>query len=193
MTRVLRKSYLTANAINAFLANTPMRGLGGVALQAEAETGIAADILIGICGAETSYGAKGYATSKEFNNLTNWGVGDVTITSEARFKSFTDCLLKTAHYIKDRHLNPSNWRFKECVKAGLDPYSLEGIHAHYASDKNWVKSVLGCRADIMARQTSLVSMKQYAGGFLFDEPVDWTDRVYVVVGYASWKHDGRPL
>lgn len=192
MTRILRCSYLSGKALNAFLVSTPMKGLGNVLVAAELQTGIAADILVGICGAETSYGSRGYATDKSFNNLTDWGIGDVTKTSEAQFKSFSECLTNTALWLKQRFLDPTNWRYKKAVAAKLGPTSLEGVALNYASDKNWAKNVLACRADLMKRQPEDVCMKQYAGGFLFNEPVDWSNQNYLVVGYALWKYDGKP-
>jgi hypothetical protein len=186
---VLRKSYLTVAQCNLYLKDSPLKGFGAVFLKAEADTGIAADLMMAICKQESNLGRHNWSKAP-YHNCTNWGIGDVTVTGEGRFASFTECITNTFKWVKERHLNPSNWRYKKAVAAKLDPLSIEGVALNYASDKGWPAAINRIQKEILGFMPEEVSVKQEAVAKLkLVEPVDWNAPVSYLV-YAWILHKG---
>ena len=187
MATVLRKSYLTAALCNNYLIGSPLKGLGAVFIKAENDTGIAADLMMAICKQESNLGRHGWS-KPPYNNCTNWGIGDVTVTGEGRFASFTECITNTFKWVKERHLNPDNWRYKKAKAAGLDPLSIEGVGLNYASDKGWPAAVNRIQKEILTFMPEEATVKQDAVAELhLNEPVDW-DKPITYLTYAWIKH-----
>lgn len=190
MATVLRPSYLTVALCNNYLVGSPLKGFGAVFMKAEHDTGIAADLMMAICKQESNLGRHGWS-KPPYNNCTNWGIGDVTVTGEGRFASFTECIANTFKWVKERHLNPSNWRYKKAKAAGLDPVSVEGIGLNYASDKGWPAAVNRIQKEILTFMPEEISVKQestYDG--TFNVPVAW-DEPMTRLTYAWIRHKER--
>jgi len=141
---IIRKTDLTANDINKFLAGTPMAGLGDAFIAAEAETGGGADYWLAIACHESGKGTGGYAKAP-YSNLFSWGIHDSGPRPEGRFSSFADCIKSVTADLTAILKNPGNYRHAIAKKAGALPQSLAGIGSWYASDKQWAEKVEGWR------------------------------------------------
>lgn len=141
---IIRKTELTANDINKFLAGTPMAKLGDSFIAAEAETGIGADYWLAIACHESGKGTGPYAKAP-YHNLFSWGIHDSGPKPEGRFDSFTDCIKSVTADLTAILKNPGNFRHAIAKKAGALPQSLAGIGSWYATDKQWAEKVEGWR------------------------------------------------
>lgn len=189
MAMVLRKSYLTGAQCNSYLKDSPLKGLGSVFLQAELQTGIAADLLMALCKQESNLGRHAWSKAP-YHNCTNWGIADSGPTSESKFSSFTECILNTAKWVKGRFLNPTNWRYTTCLshKPPYNPLSVEGVGFHYASDTNWAAAVNRIQKEILTFMPEEVSVKQDAVAEChLNEPVDW-NAAMTYLTYAWIRH-----
>lgn len=184
-----RESYLTAVQCNRYLKGSPLAGLGNVFLQAEKATLIPADLMLALCQQESGCG-KGPWCKPPYNNCTSWGVHDSGPTSEAKFASFSDCILGTANYLKTRFLNPKNWRWQRAIDNGFDPLTLEGVGSVYASDAKWAAGINAIRKEILSIMPEEITVKQKAVETLhLVEPVAWDAPVTYLV-YAWMLHKG---
>jgi hypothetical protein len=111
--------------LEASLAGTGLEGLGQALIQAEAETGVNAYVLAGICAHESAWGTSRLAREK--NNLAGLGAYDHSPGSAIRFESREECVMFLAELLRDR---PGE--------------SLEEIGGWYASDPRWAVKVAGC-------------------------------------------------
>jgi beta-N-acetylglucosaminidase len=184
-----RSSYLNEANCNKYLKGSPLAGLGKVFLQAEKETLIPADLMMALCQQESGKGRNAWSKSP-YNNCTSWGVHDSGPTEEAKFASFTECILMTARYLKDRFLNPKNWRWERAIDNGFDPLTLEGVGSVYASDHKWADGINAIRKEILSIMPEEVTVKQDAVEKLhLVEPVSWDAPVTYLV-YAWILHKG---
>jgi hypothetical protein len=180
---------LTEANCNKYLKGSPLAGLGKVFLQAEKETLIPADLMLALVQQESGKGRNSWS-KVPYNNCTSWGIHDAGPTSEGKFASFSDCILMTAKYLKDRFLNPANWRYQSAIDNGFEPLSLEGVGSVYASDAKWAAGINAIRKEILGIMPEEVSVKQEAVEKLhLVEPVAWGDPVTYLV-YAWMLHKG---
>lgn len=141
---VIRTTELTANDIDKFLSGTPMAGLGGAFVGAEAETGVGADYWLAIACHESGKGTGPYAKAP-YSNLFSWGIHDSGPKPEGRFDSFADCIRSVTNDLTVILRSPVNYRHAIARKAGALPQSLAGIGSWYATDKQWAEKVEGWR------------------------------------------------
>ena len=114
---------------------TGMAGLGQAICLAEAETGINALVLAGICAHESGWGRSRIA--KEKNNLAGLGAYDGREYSAGiRFDSRADSIMYLARLLA-MHYAPGGKHFG-------GSHDLQGIGARYASDPRWAVKVAGC-------------------------------------------------
>jgi len=178
-----RKSYLTVAQCNKYLHGSPLAGLGKVFLEAEEKWKTPADLMMALCQQESNLGRGGWC-KPPYNNCTSWGVHDSGPTSEAKFASFTDCILKTAGYLKSRFLNPKNWRWQRAMDNGFDPLTLEGVGSVYASDHKWADGINAIRLEILETMPEEILVKQsLVERYRLVEPLDW-DAPMTMLRYA---------
>ena len=112
------------------LSDTGLEGLGQALIQAEAETGVNAYVLAGICAHESAWGTSKLAHEK--NNLAGLGAYDDAPGRAMRFDSREECVMFLAELLRDR---PGE--------------NLEEIGGWYASDPGWAAKVAGCMKSIV--------------------------------------------
>ena len=110
--------------LEASLAGTGLEGLGQALIQAEAETGVNAYVLAGICAHESAWGTSRLAREK--NNLAGLGAYDHSPGSAICFENREECVMFLAELLRER------------------PGSLEEIGTWYAIDPRWAEKVAGC-------------------------------------------------
>jgi len=121
---VTTPSGFSAARFERAFAGTPLAGIGEALVQAEAETGVNALILAGICAHESGWGQSRLAREK--NNLAGLGAYDDAPGRAMRFESRAECVMFLARLLRER------------------PGSLEEIGTWYASDSRWAVKVAGC-------------------------------------------------
>lgn len=103
-------SDITAEQINQFIEtkypNSSLRGQGQVFLDAQERYGISALVMLGICGAETTYGTRGNARNGKYNivNIQREGYNG---TGE-RWKQYTsaeECIMDLAKKLKNNFVD----------------------------------------------------------------------------------------
>jgi beta-N-acetylglucosaminidase len=114
---------------------TPLAGIGEALVQAEAETGVNALILAGICALESGWGRSRLAQDK--NNLAGLGAYDGREYSAGiKFDSRTASIMFLAELLAI-HYAPGGKHFG-------GSHDLQGIGVKYASDPAWAEKVAGC-------------------------------------------------
>lgn len=123
----ISKNY-SVEAIDYYLdtfAHPVLKGHGKYFKQAEQETQIPAEWMLGKGTQESSYKGGGIGSSpiaQKYFNLFGWGVPDSGITAEGRFGSFEECILYVPKKIKSLFLSPANWRYKGDNIFGIEVY-----------------------------------------------------------------------
>ncbi|TMD52240.1 MAG: hypothetical protein E6I85_11070 [Chloroflexi bacterium] len=122
---VLTPSLETAADIDAFLARTPLAGLGADFIRAEAETGVNARFLVGITWVENNSGASYLAQTQ--HNLFSF-VGDGP-GGWASYPSFQNSIQTSAAYIGKEYARPGGIHYRGGT--------IAAISSVYASDSGW--------------------------------------------------------
>src|SRR3984893_16783843 len=128
-TSVLTPSLETAADIDAFLARTPLAGMGSELIRAEAETGVNARFLVGITWVENNSGAS-YLAQSQHNLFSFRGDGP---GGWAAYPSAEDSIRTSAAYIGKEYARPGGSHYRGGTIAGI------GIV--YASDGGWAAKV----------------------------------------------------
>lgn len=132
-------SGLTAAQIDAFLAGSPMAGLGATFIDAEQQFHVNARYLVAHAIEESAWGSSAIAQDK--HNLYGYGADDWNPYGDAvTFSSFTEDIEFQARMVATDYLTPGGPHW------GGAP-TLNGMHVHYASDPHWVELIL----DVAAR------------------------------------------
>src|ERR1700737_5014143 len=124
-TRVLTPSLETAADIDAFLARTPLAGMGAEFIRAEAETGVNARFLVGITWVENNSGASYLAQTQ--HNLFSF-VGDGP-GGWAAYASSEESIQTSAAYIGKEYARPGGIHYRGGT--------IATIGSVYASDGGW--------------------------------------------------------
>ena len=127
---VTTPSGFSAARFERAFAGTALAGIGEALILAEAETGVNALVLAGICAHESGWGQSRLAREK--NNLAGLGAYDDAPGRAMRFESRAECVMFLAELLRDR---PGE--------------SLEEIGGWYASDPRWAAKVAGCMRAIV--------------------------------------------
>lgn len=110
---LLTPSNATSEDLNKYLEtkSSELKDLGGFFYVAEQETGINAIFLASLAGNESAWGTSRICVDK--NNLFGFMAFNVqTYDSAMGFKSKGDCILYTAHYLKNNYLDPKGKYYK---------------------------------------------------------------------------------
>lgn len=132
-------SGLDAPTIDAFLAATPLAGLGGAFLAAERGHRVSARFLVAVAVNESAWGRSRLARDK--HNLFGWGADDRDPYGDAAsFPSFTACIDAVSAAIARDYLSPSG-RFYHGP-------TLRGVAVDYASDRRWPDKIAAIAQEI---------------------------------------------
>ena len=124
-TSVLVPSLETAADIDAFLARTPLAGMGAEFIRAEAETGVNARFLVGITWVENNSGAS-YLAQTQHNLFSFVGPGP---GGWAAYSSSEESIRTSAAYIGKEYARPSGIHYRGGT--------IAAVGSVYASDGGW--------------------------------------------------------
>jgi len=124
-TRVLTPSLETAADIDAFLASTPLAGMGAEFIRAEAETGVNARVLVGITWVENNSGAS-YLAQTQHNLFSFVGPGP---GGWAAYSSAEESIRTSAAYIGKEYARPNGIHYRGGT--------IAAVGSVYASDGGW--------------------------------------------------------
>jgi hypothetical protein len=122
---VLAPSLETAADIDGFLARTPLAGMGGEFIRAEATTGVNARFLVGITWVENNSGAS-YLAQSQHNLFSFVGNGP---GGWAAYPSFEDSIRSSSAYIGKEYARPGGVHYRGGT--------IADISTVYASDRGW--------------------------------------------------------
>jgi hypothetical protein len=125
----LQPSLETAADIDAFLARTPLAGMGAEFIRAEAETGVNARFLVGVTWTENNSGAS-YLAQTQHNLFSFVGPGP---GGWATYPSFEDSIRTSAAYIGKEYARPGGIHYRGGT--------IGAIGSVYASDGGWAAKV----------------------------------------------------
>lgn len=138
-TDLTRPSGLTAGQIDAFLAGTPLGGLGANFMAAERDHHVSARFLVAVAVNESAWGRSRLAREK--HNLFGWGADDRDPYGDAAsFPSFAACIDAVSAAIHRDYLSP-NGRFYHGP-------TLRGVAVLYASDPAWANKIAAIAREI---------------------------------------------
>ena len=126
---VLQPSLETAADVDAFLARTPLAGMGTEFVRAEAETGVNARFLVGITWVENNSGAS-YLAQTQHNLFSFVGNGP---GGWAAYASSEESIRTSAAYIGKEYARPGGIHYRGGT--------LAAIGSVYASDGGWAAKV----------------------------------------------------
>lgn len=126
---VLQPSLETAADIDAFLAPTPLAGMGAEFIRAEAETGVNARFLIGITWTENNSGAS-YLAQTQHNLFSFRGAGP---GGWASYASSEESIRTSAAFIGKEYARPNGIYYRGGT--------IAGVGSVYASDGGWAGKV----------------------------------------------------
>lgn len=126
---VLTPSLETAADIDAFLARTPLGGMGAEFIRAEAETGVNARFLVGITWVENNSGAS-YLAQTQHNLFSFVGNGP---GGWAAYSSAEESIRTSAAYIGKEYARPGGIHYRGGT--------IAAIGSVYASDGGWAAKV----------------------------------------------------
>ena len=137
---VTTPSGFSAARFERAFAGTALAGIGEALILAEAETGVNALVLAGICAHESGWGRSRIA--KEKNNLAGLGAYDgQEYSAGIRFDSRADSIMYLARLLAT-HYAPGGKYFG-------GSFDLTGVGVRYASDPAWARKVAGCMKRIV--------------------------------------------
>jgi Mannosyl-glycoprotein endo-beta-N-acetylglucosaminidase len=128
-TSVLQPSLETAADIDAFLARTPLAGMGAEFIRAEAETGVNARFLVGITWVENNSGAS-YLAQTQHNLFSFVGPGP---GGWAAYSSSEESIRTSAAYIGKEYARPGGIHYRGGT--------IAAVGSVYASDAGWAAKV----------------------------------------------------
>src|SRR5438105_6081659 len=167
---VLIPSLETAADIDGFLARTPLAGMGGEFIRAEATTGVNARFLVGITWVENNSGASYLAQSQ--HNLFSF-VGDGP-GGWAAYPSFEDSIRSSSAYIGKEYARPGGIHYRGGT--------IAAISTVYASDRGW-----GVKVANAANRIGPSSGQPYAGTVHVASMTDGHLVLHVAnQGYVPW-------
>ena len=126
---VLQPSLETAADIDAFLARTPLAGMGAEFIRAEAETGVNARFLVGITWVENNSGAS-YLAQTQHNLFSFVGPGP---GGWAAYASSDESIQVSSAYIGKEYARPGGIHYRGGT--------IGDIGTVYASDGGWAAKV----------------------------------------------------
>ena len=127
------KSKITPEEVDAYLALTPLQGLGRDLVRVAEQNGVNPIYLLAHIIHETGWGRSTLFSEK--NNLFGFGAFDKNPKANAvSFSSPVECLEKVVSYITKEYLTPGGKFF-----AGAN---LMGMNRHYATDKSWCYKIM---------------------------------------------------
>jgi len=124
-TSVLQPSLETAADIDAFLARTPLAGMGAEFIRAEAETGVNARFLVGITWTENNSGAS-YLAQTQHNLFSFAGNGP---GGWASYASSEESIRTAAAYIGEEYARPTGSHYRGGT--------IAAVGSVYAADGGW--------------------------------------------------------
>jgi hypothetical protein len=156
---VLRPSFLTAQDIDNYLKGTPLYGIGEYVIEAEKESGIAADYLLAIIIHESGWG-KGPWAVEPWHNLFSWGITDSGPNQEAyKIKdkmTREEAIIYVANQIKALYLTKGGSYYRG--------ETLGAIGYYYASDGSWAAGVISNHNEFIATLSEEVQAKEWGMG-----------------------------
>lgn len=145
---------ITAEQINHFIEenfpNSKLKGKGQAFIDAENRYGISALAMLGICGAETTYGTRGQAEGKY--NIVNIQREDYDGTGERwkQYNSAEDCIMDLAKKLKNNFVeSPGKGKVAHLKKL----YQVGPKYCPAREDikqKDWAKKVQTCMNAVKA-------------------------------------------
>ncbi len=139
---VTMPSGFSAARFERVFASTLLEGIGEALVLAEAETGVNALVLAGICAHESGWGRSRIA--KEKNNLAGLGAYDgQEYSAGIRFDSRAASVMFLADLLATKYC-PGG-----CYYGGS--FDLKGVGVRYASDPRWAEKVAGYMRAIIQR------------------------------------------
>ncbi len=126
---VLQPSLETAADIDAFLARTPLAGMGAEFITAEADTGVNARFLVGITWVENNSGAS-YLAQTQHNLFSFRGSGP---GGWAAYASFEESIQTSAAYIGKEYARPTGIHYRGGT--------IAAVGSVYAADGGWAAKV----------------------------------------------------
>jgi len=167
---VLQPSLATAADIDAFLASTPLAGMGAEFITAEAETGVNARFLVGITWVENNSGAS-YLAQSQHNLFSFRGDGP---GGWAAYASSEESIRTSAAYIGKEYARPGGSHYRGGTIA------VVGIV--YATDGGWAAKVATAANRIGPSRSAPYAAAVSVAGFAPDNlTVHVTNE-----GYAPW-------
>lgn len=145
---IKRPSAVTQGDLARFLKGSPLALAAAAFVAAEAETGLAADVLVAIACHESGKGTN-YWSKPPYNNCMSWGITDSGPVG-GKYASLADCVLDVAKALAAILADKGNWRNARALQCKLPADSLAGISTWYASDKDWELGVEGWRQRLIA-------------------------------------------
>lgn len=132
-TDLTRPSGESASALDAFLQNTALAGLGNAFVTAETTHHVSARYLVAHAIEESRWGTSGLARDK--HNLFGYGADDLNPYGDANgFPSFEACIDYVAAKVATEYLAPGGPHF--------NGPTLQGMRAHYATDPRWATNIV---------------------------------------------------
>jgi Mannosyl-glycoprotein endo-beta-N-acetylglucosaminidase len=128
-TSILQPSLETAADIDAFLAPTPLAGMGAEFISAEAETGVNARFLVGITWVENNSGAS-YLAQTQHNLFSFVGNGP---GGWASYASSEESIRTSAAFIGKEYARPTGIHYRGGT--------IAAVGSVYASDGGWAAKV----------------------------------------------------